>query len=176
MGFPFDADVDYVYPSNFLQRRPGPPRPYNHVLRVLPDGSLERAHDGVDVYVEPGTPLLAVFDGVVVDPEERWRPWSPSRYGRTVVVVSDEATSPGYAALYVHLDRIDVRPGDEVRRGDVLGTVGSTGNAAGTPAHLHFELRSPFLFSVKEAGLLRRIDAFDPYPSLVAADPHTDED
>ncbi len=176
MAFPFAADVDYRYAPNFYENRGGGARDYNHVKRVLADGTRLRAHDGVDIFVARGTPVRAVFDGVIVDPAARWRPWNPARYGTTAVVVSTEPTSRGYAARYMHLDRMDVEPGDRVRRGDVVGAAGSSGNAIGSPLHLHFELRSPFLFEVRQAGLRRLIDAFDPYPSLVAADPNAEGD
>jgi murein DD-endopeptidase MepM/ murein hydrolase activator NlpD len=176
MAFPFAPNVDYRYVPNFYENRGGRARDYNHVKRVLADGTHQRAHDGVDIFVARGTPVRAVFDGVIVDPAVRWRPWNPARYGTTAVVVSTETISPGYAALYMHLDRIDVKPGDRVRRGEVIGAAGSTGNAIGSPLHLHFELRSPFRFEVRQAGLRRLIDAFDPYPSLVAADPNVEGD
>ena len=58
-------------------------------------------------------------------------------------------------------------------RGQVVGTVGRTGNAEdeSVDAHLHFELRAPFLLDWSPLGEDRTIDAFNPYPSLVAADP-----
>ncbi len=73
----------------------------------------------------------------------------------------------------MHADIVWVAPGDHVQRGQVLGTVGRTGNADGTdvPSHLHFELRAPFLLDWSALGEDSRIDAFDPFPSLVAADP-----
>jgi murein DD-endopeptidase MepM/ murein hydrolase activator NlpD len=58
-----------------------------------------------------------------------------------------------------------------VQRGEVLGRTGRTGNAEATRPHLHFELRAPFRLTVKVGTVLRRVDAFDPYPSLMAADP-----
>ncbi|HET7676507.1 MAG TPA: M23 family metallopeptidase [Candidatus Limnocylindrales bacterium] len=174
MGFPLPRSSAYRYANNFLQRRGGVPRWYNHVKAVLADGTLVRAHDGVDLFARRGSPVVSPFDGVVIDPATRWKPWNPGRYGLSAVIVSEEPTSRGYAALLVHLDRLIVQPGDRVARGEVIGTVGVTGNAIGTPIHLHFELRAPFLLRVREAGLVRRIDAFDPYPSLVAADPKRD--
>ncbi|MBA3778314.1 MAG: M23 family metallopeptidase [Chloroflexi bacterium] len=171
MGFPFLSTTDYEYANNFLDRRAGVARHYNHVRGVLGDGSLERAHDGIDLYVERGTPVRSVFEGIVINPARRWRPWDPARYGRTVVVISTEPTSRGYTALMVHLSRVDVRHGDRVRRGQVVGRTGDTGNAEGVPIHLHFELRAPFELRLREAGRIRHVDAFDPYPSLRAADP-----
>jgi murein DD-endopeptidase MepM/ murein hydrolase activator NlpD len=174
MGFPLPARAAYRFGNNFFQDRPGPVRWYNHASRVRADGTLQRAHDGVDLYVAVGTTVLSPFDGHVADPATLWRPWDPRRYGLTAVVLSDEPTSRGYAALLVHLERLDVAVGQPVRRGERIGIVGDSGNAAGLPVHLHFELRAPFPLAIREAGRIRRLDAFDPYPSLVAADPRRD--
>jgi murein DD-endopeptidase MepM/ murein hydrolase activator NlpD len=172
MGFPLRAQTKYHYRNNFLDAREGSPDPYNHE-RLHKDGSVVRAHDGTDIYAQQGEPLLAVFSGTVIDPKSKWRPWEPDRYGKTIALVSDDPKTKGYTALYVHASHVWVRPGDHVERGQILGTVGRTGNADGTnvPSHLHFELRAPFLIDWTAIGEARRVDAFNPFPSLVAADP-----
>jgi murein DD-endopeptidase MepM/ murein hydrolase activator NlpD len=169
IGFPLGADARYRYRDTFLDRRAGAPDPYNHVLRR--GGKLVRAHDGTDIYARLGTPVLAPFDGVVIDPAERWQPWDPDRYGLTAVIVSVAPASEGYAALMAHLDQLWVEPGQRVRQGEVIGTVGNTGNAELVRPHIHFELRAPFRLTWQEAGQSRSVDAFNPYPSLVGADP-----
>lgn len=171
IGFPVARKVRYRYVDNFLEPRGGAPRWYNHVHGRTSDGTLLRAHDGVDIYAQRGTPLLAAVSGTIVDPATLWKPWNPARYGLTVVIESDERTSPGYRVLYAHLDSVAVKVGQPVRRGDVVGTLGSSGNATGSALHVHFELRAPFLIPLQEGGVTRRLDAFDPYPSLVRADP-----
>jgi murein DD-endopeptidase MepM/ murein hydrolase activator NlpD len=88
-----------------------------------------------------------------------------------VVIVSQEPASEGYVAVLSHLDRAFVEPGTMVRRGEVVGLNGDSGNAEDSPPHLHFELRAPFLLSWQQAGMERLVDAFNPYPSLIAADP-----
>ncbi len=171
MAFPLPSSAAYSYVNDFLAPRLGAPHPYNNVRGRAADGTLLRAHDGVDIHVKLGTPVVAPFSGTVIDPATRWKPWDPAMYGRVVVIVSDEPVSAGYAVILVHLSRQLVKPGDHVRRGQRVGFTGNTGNAAGTPPHLHFELRAPFLLRVRENGVIRMIDAFDPFPSLVAADP-----
>ena len=173
MAFPVDPKSDYRYRNNFLEPRDGPPEPYNHVRGVNDDGTLKRAHDGVDLYIPVGTRILSPFDGIVVDPRARWTPWRPQRYGLVVVVMSTEPTSFGYYALHAHLSKLDVSIGQRVKRGQVLGRNGRTGNAEESIPHLHFELRAPFWLRLREAGRSRRIDAFDPYPSLRVADPRS---
>ena len=88
-----------------------------------------------------------------------------------MVIVSDEPATAGYAVLYAHLASTPLEIGDHVERGQFIGRLGQTGNAVGTKPHVHVELRAPFRIPVREAGRIRRIDAFDPFPSLVAADP-----
>jgi len=172
IGFPLRPDSRYRYRDNFLDPREGSPDHYNHA-RSHEDGTATRLHDGTDIYARQGEPLIAPFDGLVIDPRTRWQPWEPGRYGSTVVIVSDEPMSAGYVALLVHMEDVWVDPGTHVTRGQVVGTVGRTGNAEtqSVSTHVHFELRAPFLLNWSSTGEDRAVDAFNPYPSLVAADP-----
>lgn len=172
IGFPLRPDTRYHYRNNFLDTREGSPDDYNHARRHE-DGTATRLHDGIDIYARHGAPLIAPFDGMVIDARTRWQPWEPARYGNTVVIVSEEAVSAGYVALFVHMDEVWVDPGTHVTRGQVIGAVGRTGNAEAQSVrpHLHFELRAPFLLDWSALGEDRAVDAFNPYPSLVAADP-----
>ncbi len=86
-------------------------------------------HAGVDLAAPMGTPVHAARDGTVVKAG-----WGGS-YGNVVFLDHGDGTQTRYA----HLSRIDVRVGETVRQGDVLGLVGSTG--ASTGPHVHFELR-----------------------------------
>ena len=171
IGFPLRADSHYHYRDNFLAKRQGPPDDYNHA-RLNRGGNLVRLHDGIDIYAPEGEPVLAPFAGHVIDPATRWAPWEPDRYGLTVVVESDEPTSAGYAAVLVHLERVWVDVGQEVGRGQVIGVLGRTGNAEEVDPQLHIELRAPFDIDWSPIGEDRLVDAFDPYPSLIRADPH----
>ena len=175
IAFPFRVTVRYRYSDPFLASRLGVTRRYNHARGVSASGRLLRAHDGLDLRAKRGTHVYAAFSGTVIDPATRWKPWDPERYGTYVVIVSGEPTSLGYAAIYAHLASTRVKVGDRVERGQWIGRVGNTGNAAAEPPQLHFELRAPFRIPVREGGRERRIDAFDPYPSLVAADPKRQE-
>ena len=170
--FPLGKEARYWYRDNFMRRRAGEPVEYNHA-RISSDGQLVRLHDGIDIYGPAGEPVLAPFSGEVVDPAARWSPWDRARYGVTVVVVSDEPLSVGYAAIMVHLDRSLIRVGDRVERGQVVGMLGVSGNADGDGIHpqLHFELRAPFDLDWSDVGIDRNLDAFNAFPSLVRADP-----
>ena len=172
MAFPLAAGATYRYASLWRVPRLGIVYPYNQIRGATASGKLLRAHDGVDLEVGIGTLVLAPFAGTVVDPASIWQPWDPQRYGRVVVVRSTESTSRGYYAMLVHLSRQSVRVGQIVKRGQVVGRTGISGNAAETTPHLHFELRTPFQIEFHYAGVRRLLDDFDPLPSLRLADPH----
>lgn len=86
-------------------------------------------HTGVDISAPQGTPVHVTADGVVI--HAGWN----GGYGRCVIV--DHGNN--YQTWYAHLSRMDVIEGQEIRQGDVLGAVGSTGRSTG--AHLHYEVR-----------------------------------
>lgn len=99
-----------------------------------------RRHKGTDIMAERGTPVVAVRDGSVA-------PGRNGLGGRIVWLTADDGTRYYYA----HLDTIAVGVG-RVVAGQVLGTVGDSGNARGGPTHLHFEIHRP--------------QAVDPFPYL----------
>ena len=171
IAFPLPAKPPHKYGDRYRAPRVGVVYPYEEARGRSTSGTLLRAHDGVDIQVPIGTRVFASFDGVIVDPAQRWKPWDPSRYGRVIVIQSTESTSLGYFSIGAHLSKLAVRIGDTVTRGELVGWTGITGNAAGTIPHLHFELRAPFLIPRTWNGVTRRLDVFDPYPSLLAADP-----
>ena len=105
-----------------------------------------RKHEGIDIFARRGTAVIAATEGVVLRV-------STNRLGGQVVWVLGPG---GQRHYYAHLDRYaDIAHGQRVRPGTVLGYVGTTGNAAGTPPHLHY--------GIYEAG-----GAVNPYPMLRA--------
>jgi len=172
IGWPFAPSVKVHYGPGFGVYRVGPLEPFNMISGVSKSGALLRGHDGIDLQVPVRTPVLAPFSGTVIDPRLRWKPWDPTRYGKVVAILSDEPSSIGYAVILVHLSSIGAPIGAHVSRGQVVGLTGITGDAAGTIPHLHLELRAPFLIRYKVHGVVRRVDAFDARPSLLAVDPH----
>jgi peptidoglycan LD-endopeptidase LytH len=104
-----------------------------------------RFHEGIDIFAPRGTPVVAVAAGRVT--QARHTP-----VGGNVVWVSDGGSELSY--YYAHLDRIDVREGAWVSAGDTLGTVGSTGNARGVRAHLHFGIYRPGRVALDPAPML----------------------
>jgi murein DD-endopeptidase MepM/ murein hydrolase activator NlpD len=97
--------------------------------REDPFSSTGVFHTGVDISAAMGTPVHAAADGIVYQAE-----WF-SGYGKLVVV--DHGN--GVRTWYGHLSRFEVIPGQEIRRGEVLGYSGATGKV--TSPHLHFEVR-----------------------------------
>ena len=88
-----------------------------------------RSHEGIDIFAAKGTPVVALCDGKIV---ERAR----TPIGGKVLWLQSE--DHPWTAYYAHLDQQLVKEGQYVRKGQVIGTVGNTGNARTTPSHLHF--------------------------------------
>jgi murein DD-endopeptidase MepM/ murein hydrolase activator NlpD len=90
------------------------------------EGSM---HTGVDISAPTGTPVHAAADGIVL--HAGWN----GGYGRCVII--DHGNN--YQTWYAHLSRMDVIEGEEIRQGEILGAVGTTGHSTGS--HLHYEVR-----------------------------------
>ncbi len=86
-------------------------------------------HYGIDFTGEIGLPIHATGEGIVLNAE-----FSFTGYGKEVVI--DHGF--GYKTRYAHLSKIEVKPGDKVMRGQVVGLLGSTGRSTGP--HLHYEV------------------------------------
>jgi len=85
-------------------------------------------HSGLDISNMPGLPIESTADGVV-----RYSGWRQG-YGLTVLI--DHGF--GYSTLYAHMSEIDVKEGENIKRGQVIGKIGSTGTSTGP--HLHYEV------------------------------------
>ena len=94
----------------------------------------KRSHEGIDIFAPKLTPTVAGADGVVTGVREG------GLGGKIVWLrVNDKKTS----LYYAHLDKQLVQEGQTVKKGDVIGLVGNTGNAKNTPSHLHFGVYTP---------------------------------
>jgi murein DD-endopeptidase MepM/ murein hydrolase activator NlpD len=89
----------------------------------------KRKHRGIDIFARKGTPVVAISDGIIV------AKGNTPRGGKTLWL---QSTSHPWTVYYAHLDEHKVRRGQIVKKGQVIGTVGKTGNARTTPPHLHF--------------------------------------
>ena len=108
----------------------------------------KRKHEGVDIFAARGTELIAATDGVI---------FRTGNYGLGGKQVWLRDGLFGHSLYYAHLDSILVNRGQSVKRGDVVGLVGNTGNARTTPPHLHF-------------GIYGSGGAVDPYPFIQLRD------
>ncbi len=90
-------------------------------------------HPGIDIPASKGTQVRAVADGLVILSAKNQDGYSG--YGRIVII--DHGW--GIKTLYAHNKKNLVNTGDCIRAGEVIGEVGSSGNATGS--HLHFEIR-----------------------------------
>ena len=88
-----------------------------------------RSHEGVDIFAPKRTPAVAAADGTIVSVRE-------GGIGGKTVWLRPEGRN--YTLYYAHLDEQLVQEGQAVKKGDVVGLVGNTGNARTTPPHLHF--------------------------------------
>ena len=85
-------------------------------------------HSGIDVRGQIGTPIYAAADGTIQFAQYN------GGYGNMIIINHGGR----YETLYAHLSKIDVEAGDKVRKGDVIGALGSTGRSTGP--HLHYEV------------------------------------
>jgi murein DD-endopeptidase MepM/ murein hydrolase activator NlpD len=97
--------------------------------RLHPIYKIRKFHQGIDFTAPVGTPVYATGAGRVALTER-------SRRGSGNKIIIDHGY--GYKSVYAHLNDIEVRLGRDVKRGDVIGTVGNTGLSAGP--HLHYEV------------------------------------
>jgi murein DD-endopeptidase MepM/ murein hydrolase activator NlpD len=98
-------------------------------MRVNPVTGVYAEHAGIDLAAPAGTPIVATGDGVV------GRAGWDGGYGLMVSVEH----GGGIETRYGHMSQIAVTPGEQVRAGEVIGFVGSTGRSTGP--HLHYETR-----------------------------------
>ena len=97
--------------------------------RTDPFTKARKMHKGMDFTAKSGTPIYATGDGVVAQADNK-----ASGYGNHVVI----RHGFGYETLYAHLSKYNTRAGKRVKRGDIIGYVGSTGRSEAP--HLHYEV------------------------------------
>jgi murein DD-endopeptidase MepM/ murein hydrolase activator NlpD len=137
-GFAFPVGGAYSYTNTF-----GAPR--------MVGTEFYHRHEGTDIFALRGTPVVSVVDGVL------------ERVGTdTLGGIKVWVRSPGdsWSYYYAHLSGYakGVRNGLPVKKGQVIGYIGNTGNARTTPSHLHFETHLPGGKVVNSFFVLRRCD------------------
>ena len=98
-------------------------------MRMHPIYKVMKMHTGVDFACQRGTPIYATGNGVVAVAVR-----NGGGYGHEVQV----SHGYGYVTLYAHMERFIVKPGQKVKRGQLIGYVGSTGTSVSP--HLHYEV------------------------------------
>ncbi len=98
--------------------------------RIHPIYHVLKFHEGVDLMADRGTPVYASGDGLVLRADA-----ASKGYGNHIRI----SHGFGYVTFYAHLSKILVKPGQFVKRGQLIGLVGSTGLSTGP--HLHYEVR-----------------------------------
>ena len=97
--------------------------------RTDPFTKARKMHEGMDFTAKSGTPIYVTGDGVVAKADN-----TASGYGNHIVI----RHGFGYETLYAHLSKYNTRAGQRVKRGDIIGYVGSTGRSEAP--HLHYEV------------------------------------
>jgi murein DD-endopeptidase MepM/ murein hydrolase activator NlpD len=98
-------------------------------MRIHPIYKIAKMHTGLDFTADVGTEIYATGDGAIEAVDSKL-----SGYGHHVIIKHGY----GFQTLYAHMSRVTVRPGEKVKRGQIIGYVGNTG--ASTGPHLHYEV------------------------------------
>jgi murein DD-endopeptidase MepM/ murein hydrolase activator NlpD len=154
----YSQDLNLTQLENVTQKAEGLERNLNTMVRFFENKSLEFAttpsiwpttgwtssgfgertdpftgkrafHYGIDIVSGYGNPIVATADGIVADVK------SENIGGKTIIINHQN----GYTTVYCHLSKFNVKPGQKVKRHDVIGFIGSTGKSMGP--HVHYEVR-----------------------------------
>ncbi|MFZ1422825.1 MAG: M23 family metallopeptidase [Saprospiraceae bacterium] len=99
-------------------------------IRLHPVHKINKMHEGIDFAAPAGTAIQATGNGRIIKIENK-----SSGYGRNVLI--DHGF--GYQTLYAHMKEVKVRQGEKVKKGQLIGLIGSTGTS--TAPHCHYEVR-----------------------------------
>lgn len=144
------ADTPTTSPPLATAAGPAAPGPARYVFPVrgceVGYGRVHHDYPATDVFAPVGCAFVAPTDGVMdeVVPTDRWDPATDrgaDRGGRAVSVVGDDGVR--YYGSHLRDVAAGLRPGERVAAGALLGHVGTSGDAATTPSHVHFGLSWP---------------------------------
>ena len=146
LGIVIIAIVGFVVPQDLRMPVAGAnANSYNHETFWYEGWGSSVVHKGVDIFAKRGTPIHSSTLGLVVAASEG------GKGGKYVVILGPKWRLHYYA----HLDEITTKPFTLVSHDTVIGTVGNTGNAATTPAHLHYSIATlvPYPWRIDDAPL-----------------------
>jgi murein DD-endopeptidase MepM/ murein hydrolase activator NlpD len=129
--------------------------------RNAPTRGASRNHKGIDIPGPVGTPIYATADGMIG--RAQW----VSGYGKFVEINHGNAVQTRYG----HLSAMNVMPGQRIKKGDVLGYMGSTGRSTGS--HLHYEVRIAGE-AINPTGFLSPLSPIDTNSNSLLAAKQTD--
>lgn len=109
----------------------------NYGWRIHPISKINKFHAGIDLVKTHKAPIYAFTGGTVQYSGIGVSGSGVGGYGN-VVVIKD---SNGYIHVYAHLDSVNVKKGQNISKGDMIGRQGATGQVTGS--HLHYEIRKP---------------------------------
>ena len=104
--------------------------------RINPTGSGKQLHLGIDIGLPLGTPIFATHTGEITEVQ-----FSDTGYGNMIRLRGEGADEIIHEVIFAHLQDIHVTQGQEVEQGDLIGTVGTSGDSTGP--HLHMEVFRP---------------------------------
>ena len=99
--------------------------------RIHPITNTKKFHQGIDLRAQIGTEVYATADGIV----KKVHKYNTGSFGRLVVI----SHNYGFETAYAHLRKINLEPGDVVKKGDLIGLSGNSGRS--NAPHLHYEVR-----------------------------------
>ena len=110
-------------------------RNHQHIISFFgdPRDGGKRKHQGVDIAAPRGTNVLAVASGTIKSVK------TGGAGGKQVWLLADN----DWLYYYGHLHQQFAKEGQKIRKGDILGSIGNTGNASHASPHLHFEMHNP---------------------------------